>query len=380
MFKVLLANIENWDSISEVPSLLKKAGCIVDVLCSDDSWSISNSYFDNWIPCINDPEIFKNKIIQFAEEEQYDWIILGDDSLLKLMNEFVNDEKLFQKILPLTKIENRDLLGSKAGFSNICEKYKILTPNFLVYENQSVEFICSKISFPMLLKEDLSWSGLGIVRCDNENELRKNLELIEDKSNLVIQKYIDGDDVGVEALFKDGQLIMVACSKILTYMNGDFGVTTRRIYYANKEIETKVIELGELIGINGFANLAYMFDDLTDQYYLIEIDLRLNSWFAYGKFAGCDFVDGIKQFLNPDSKVLSKNYATVKQSTEIALFYKDIRRSIIAGDYANIFAWLFNLNGYWKFIPFYDTVLLKKYWKEWKPLISKRIKRKFFKS
>jgi len=36
--QVLIVCVENWDSLAEIPYILKSAGCTIDVFCSKDSW------------------------------------------------------------------------------------------------------------------------------------------------------------------------------------------------------------------------------------------------------------------------------------------------------------------------------------------------------
>jgi len=96
MYKILLANIENWDSIAEVPFIFKKAGCHIDVLCNAGSWSISNKYFDTWIDGKNNTDFIIETVIAKATTDAYDWIILADDNLVKLVSEKVNDVTLFK--------------------------------------------------------------------------------------------------------------------------------------------------------------------------------------------------------------------------------------------------------------------------------------------
>ena len=40
MKKALVACIENWDTLQEVPFVLHEGGCTVDVFCSKRSWLI----------------------------------------------------------------------------------------------------------------------------------------------------------------------------------------------------------------------------------------------------------------------------------------------------------------------------------------------------
>ena len=76
------------------------------------------------------------------------------------MYEYIQTEELFKVILPISKIENREMLSSKAGFSNVCERNNILSPKFLIYsDNLDLDIIDNRMNYPILLKQDLSWSG-----------------------------------------------------------------------------------------------------------------------------------------------------------------------------------------------------------------------------
>ena len=87
MFKVLVACYGNWDTTSEIPYLLKKSGCNVDVYCSKKSWLLSNKYYENWIESNSDEETYLNQLIELVKKNNYEWVILGDDLLIKKSND-----------------------------------------------------------------------------------------------------------------------------------------------------------------------------------------------------------------------------------------------------------------------------------------------------
>ncbi len=87
MFKVLVACYGKWDATAEVPYILKKGGCVVDVFCAKDSWLLANSFYDNWIDSGDNKTLYKDKFIAILEKENYQWVILGDDILINYMNQ-----------------------------------------------------------------------------------------------------------------------------------------------------------------------------------------------------------------------------------------------------------------------------------------------------
>jgi predicted ATP-grasp superfamily ATP-dependent carboligase len=359
MNNVLLVSIASFfDSTGEIPFVFKRAGCQVDVFCDSTSWLLSNKYYDNWIETSSEHETFKDNLLKLVKEkpDYYKWIVLLEDVTVKLMNTAITtDEELFKKILPINKIENREILSSKTGLSNICLKYNIPTPRFINYiEGMDVEYIKKELHFPILLKEDFSFSGLGIQFCEDQSELQSCLDNVKIKTNLVLQEFIQGDDIGVEALFRDGKLITYNCAEILTYMYNKFSFTTRRMYYQSREIETYLEKLAECVGMNSFASIQYVYHPERKIYYLIEVDARTNSWIPYSRFTGHDFSDGIKRIMNgdltPDAK-LPDNY---DKRVEVAIFDRDLRYCMKSKDFKRALMWMFNYKGSWKFIPLYD--------------------------
>ena len=85
MFKVLLVCYNNWDTSAEVPYILKKGGSEVHVYCSSKSWLLANSFYDKWIPCDGpDLKCYIDSLINLVQTENYNWVMLCDDSIIKL--------------------------------------------------------------------------------------------------------------------------------------------------------------------------------------------------------------------------------------------------------------------------------------------------------
>ena len=67
-----------------------------------------------------------------------------------------------------------------------------------------------------------------------------------------------------------------------------------------------------------------------------------------------------------------------KEFIEVALFYKDLRRALWKKDLKGIGRWIFNVKGYWRFLPFYDLKLSKRIFSEiWKEIFAPKWKKIF---
>jgi len=372
MNTVLIACLDNWNTLSEVPYIVNKGGFEVHVLCGEESWLHKNKFFSKWIIAKDDPTAYVDQLIGLAKTENYDWIIPGDEKLIKLLNETITDEELFCKLLPLTKIENRELLSSKLGLSNVCMKYGVRTPAYIYYKvkgtgNPSFE----ALKFPVIMKIDFSWGGVNIKICHNIKEVEEALITMPEGETLIIQEYIQGHEVPIEALFWKGKLIAMGCSEILEYDKDEFSYSTRRRYFpVDQTLKEEIAFFGESAGIHGFVNMAYIKSSADGLHYLIEADTRPSSWAAYIEHAGNSFSKALKYITTSTEPELQES-----KTIEIALFHKDIRRALYKHDIKGLIRWIYN-PAYWKYIPFYDRRLLKYTFKEiWSEFVIDKMHR-----
>jgi hypothetical protein len=131
-----------------------------------------------------------------------------------------------------------------------------------------------------------------------------------------------------------------------------------------------LIDLGKKLGINGFVNITYLHDTTKDVYHLIEADPRPNSWMPYGKFFDRDFSQAVQRIVNGDYITGFKDMPMKKPFVEVALFHKDVRRSLWRNDIISILQWVFNYRGYRRYLPFYDKKLKKKIFAEFREILQ----------
>ncbi len=362
MYTVLLVSYSDFfDGPGEVPVMFKKAGDSVVVFCCETSWLRSNKFHDEWISASKDKTEFCKEFIKHVQQhgDRYQKIVLLDDITINHVHEALpeGDDVLFKKIMPITKLESKGILASKLGMSQVFAQNQITTPRYASFNSKtSIEEIKQQVNFPVLLKVDFSFSGIGIRKCEAPEELQRTLGELHDTENVIVQEFITGDDIGVEALFEKGKLVMYQCAHVEEYMGNEFSITTQRTYFRNKKVEKLLIELGEKLGLNSFASIGYIYHKSSDTYYLIEVDPRTNGWMPFSRFTDHNFVDALKSVATgiPLPKRPVDDDET--KSYKIIHFDRDLRRCFKYKDYKGLFRWLFNYKGRWKFIPIYDSI------------------------
>ncbi len=378
MYKVLVACLENWDTLMELPFVLTKGGCSVDVFCSKNSWLLKNKFYKNWIECPSENEVYKKKLLEIALDSSagYNWIILGDEKLLKIFSECneLSKTDLFKKILPIFDLKNRGLMGSKYGLCQLCVEYGFTAPAFLGYFHEP-NFNPDSISltYPFLVKQDLSWGGGGIVQCNSSLEFKTTLKKLNPEYPYIFQEMIKGKDIGVEAFYDNGVLLNYNAGEVKSYFKSKFSFTTKRSYFLNDDIRILLEKMGAAFTINGFASIQFIYNEQDNQYYLIECDLRPNFYIPYGRFTGQDFSEAIKKKINPNYQIAPNTKLSNNKTIEIALFYRDIIKCLKRRDLLGLLKWVINYKGYWRFIPLYDFILVKNIMKE---LVFKKLRKR----
>ena len=362
MKRVLLVSKFNWDASAEIPYVFAKAGYTVDVLCPSKFWISHSSYITNCIFCATDDFIFLQQLTDCVISENYDWILLTEDPLIELVKREIKDEELLEKLLPVKNKAARDILSSKIGFSSYFHLIGVDTPAFVGFQIGVNNLNDLKtLRFPVLNKHDVSWGGTDMAISHDLRDLQNVLQKFPPNAKLLIEEFIEGDEIVVDAFFCNGRLLNYFCAKILSKTKDQFSYTTRRSYYAYPELSRLLESIGKNIVANGFANISFIRQKYTHKHYLIEIDLRPNSWVAYSRFLSKqDFVYCLKHLHESDKFSFIQSSLKVKNSIELALFYKDIRRAIWAKDWKGIARWIVGWKGYWRYLPFYDFKLSKK--------------------
>ncbi len=381
MNNVLIVSLDNWDSCAEVPYIFKKAGSEVDVFCRKGGWLQANRFHDKWIEAPLNTNLFFEKLLAIIDTGNYSFIVLTDEPSLKGLSERIIDEKLFAKVMPLLKMENKKMLSSKIGFSDFCIEKDIETPRYAIYHSETdIDPVLEKLRFPILNKNEFSWGGTDMRILATPLEVKELIKETAPTQPILFQEFIEGEEIRIDAFYYKGVLQAYFCAKVLTYAENRFTYNTRRTYYSNPEIKSHLINLGKKSGANGFANINYIYDNKENRYYLIEMDLRTNSWLAYSQYlSNNNFITTIKNLVenealaNPDSNLF-------KENIEIGLFYKDLKRVYWQNDVKGFFRWLLNIKGYWRFLPLHDLRLSKLIFKSLlNELLVSRLMKKFSK-
>ncbi len=357
MPRVLIADIENWDSLVGVPHLFKRAGCRVDVFCSRDSWLIANNAYDTWYDSAGASDVqYIEHLTAVAEAGQYDWIVCADDHSVRLAGLRATDP-LIRSFLPIRNNEALDLLGSKTALSRLCTRFGVRTPAYaIVSSGTELTAALAGFAFPAVLKIDRSAGGNGVFFCADREAAIRTYAKIGEGTTVILQAYVEGDNIAVESLFRDGELVMYASSRVVATIGGEFGPSCERAYFRDPALEIFVAEVGRKFGVHGFSSMTFM--RRAETYFLIEADMRLQAWYAPARHAGVDFSDGIRTFIFGERDAHASRVFKKENATTLYLFPRDIMRAVHDGDTRSLFRWMLLRDGRWRSVPWHDPIQL----------------------
>ncbi|WP_440922731.1 phosphoribosylamine--glycine ligase [Candidatus Pelagibacter sp.] len=241
---------------------------------------------------LNNFQEVKDKI----KELKIDIVIVGPEKpLVDGIVDFLEKNEI--KVFGPNKISSQ-LEGSKIFTKKLCEKYKIPTANFGVFEDKekSLNFL-KKCKFPIVVKADGLASGKGVYICDNFEQSRIAVdEIFNGKfgkaKEILVEEFLKGEEMSF-FIISDGKTYKKfgSAQDHKRVLEGDKGKNTGGMgayspsRLENEELDKKIIEriidptLKGLKDLNtnfkGFLYAGLMI--VNNNPYLIEYNVRMGD-------------------------------------------------------------------------------------------------------
>ena len=270
---------------------LKKSNKIDEIFCFPGNAGTSN--IANNIDL--DLENFY-KIRDFIKNNKIDLIVVGPEKpLVDGIVDFLKKSKI--KIFGPNKVASQ-LEGSKIFTKQICEKFKIPTAKFGIFQNKSnANKFLKKTKFPIVVKADNLASGKGVYICHNleQSNFAVN-EIFNGKfgkaENLLIEEFLDGEEMSFFTIH-DGKTFQNfgTAQDHKRALEGDKGKNTggmgayspSRLF--NDELEKKIVNKIIKPTLHGLKKLGteyigFLYTGLMivkNEPYLIEYNVRMGD-------------------------------------------------------------------------------------------------------
>ncbi len=290
--RVLLV-ASTWTNLPEMPYVIRQAGFAVDILCRKTNISRHSGFLDRWIDAGETWQDLFEKLIELDRSGAYAHILLGEDAILWRI--YTQPIPELDHLSPVREANARPMLA-KIGFSQLCKGLGLRTPEFVILNSiEEADTVAEQLGFPLVTKINYSAAGEGVQVFQDREAYFAYLSTYRFGQPLLVQKFIDGELISVEALFRDGQLLQYVCS---IDADATLGPSTKRRYVPRLQEVVEFLEpLAKFARLNCFTNITFVREFSSGQLFLIEVDPRPNKWAPYGHWFGADFSDAFRLFM-----------------------------------------------------------------------------------
>jgi urea carboxylase len=236
--------------------------------------------------------------------------------------------------------QNISDMAQKNISKNIAEILNIPTSKYLIVKSiEDCLKAVEKISYPVMIKASGGGGGLGILKCENEHDLRKNFPQVEqtnkslyNNSEIFIEKFIsDAHHIEVQVVGDGkGHVITVGERECSIQRRNQKVVEETPSPYLNDQTRKRLFEdsikLASYLKYKSVGTIEFLFDHTTNNYYFLEVNTRLQVEHPITERTfSIDLVEVmIKIAINDDFKIISeRNLAQQGHSIEVRICAED---------------------------------------------------------
>lgn len=146
----------------------------------------------------------------------------------------------------------------------------------------SIEELSNKSIYPIIVKPKKGRSSEGRFLIENMEQL----SVIQNKTEYVFQKYIDGEIITVDVVRDNhGNIVCIARKEHIRTSNGA-GIVVE--VFKDRKLEEITFEIATKFNVLGCINIEFIRSD--NKYYLMDINPRFSAGIGFSCVAGYNFV------------------------------------------------------------------------------------------
>ncbi len=360
MKNVLMACTNNSRGLSgEYPYLFSRADLTTTVIAHPKYKCFAGSNVSQWIDSSDNPDHVITQLAKLVTDnpKAYDWIILGDDDLVRAIATSNLSDEVKTRIGPVQNTQYIDLQKGKCGASRVLSALGFPVAPFRVCETiAAIPKAIAEIGLPAIVKPDHSLGSDGVIICKTQEDVDACLRQCRECAHIV-EKYIIGKQVRIDPLFFNGKLVASNASLMMGMMRGDLGVSTARGVISAAPYFDFLTKLGTTLKLNGMMNIGVLHEGDGNDFHIFEMDCRPNTYPCQIKKFDNDFAEAILAYQhNPD---FDAHTFLSPQNNKIARnFGRDILYNARKGNITGMLKWLINDDNRWQCLPLHDPRLM----------------------
>lgn len=334
---VLLACASDWQAPARLPKLFHRAGLEVHLFCAPEAGIAQTRYADHVHAAPPDMASFVRALRAHSAENSafYVLTVIVDDPLLEALAARA-DEPWAAALLPVQTKKDVALVTSKAALARRAEGLGIPTPRSrIVTSLADATRAAHEIGWPVVLKIDRSFAGLGVRLAHDREELAAAWNETRPSGETVLQEFVRGALGNTAVLYSRGRVIATTTALKTRTWPGAFGPSCARTFVDRPETAEIVAAFGAATGYDGFAAFDWIVDG-DDRLRVLEINARPVPALHLATRAGVDFAAAIADVAReraggPAARVRAQD-ASIANAAVFPMFPEDFHRAITDGD------------------------------------------------
>ena len=293
--KILVTDCSSRKALCVIRSLGKKGYEVIGVSHERVNMGRFSKYCSKFYKLPNpliETNKFISKLVVLIKGENVDILVPMEDETVELI---IKNNSLFRNISTLLpSYETFMIARDKRRTIEKAIEIGIPCPHtYFINDIREVSELENEITYPTIVKARISSGSRGLVRVNDKKDLVKKYNEVHEEYKLpIIQQYITGDYEKIQVLLISDKNYKVKA--ICTYQGirefpVDGGPVTMWKTTSFPEIEKKTIEFIEELKWVGFAEVEYIVDKVTGDYYLMEVNPRFSANIALAVNIGIDF-------------------------------------------------------------------------------------------
>jgi hypothetical protein len=269
-FEILIVLVRNFDGITRLTRFLSLAGCRVSSLAPPGSTLSGSSFMSENVPGAYDADDALERLRRILEHRRFDWVIFGDDIVLDRAVQR-RDEPWLGRLLPLRGSgDAAEALISKAAFSRAMAAAGVpMAAARAASGGAAIRAAALSLGFPVVVKPDRGFAGMGLFSARSSAELEKGLESA--RGDYLVESMIDGRVGATPVLFIDGRPSWWSSFLKVGVFPRPFGPSCRRLPFEPGGLEPILERMGAALGLHGLFGVDWM---LTPEGELFVLELN----------------------------------------------------------------------------------------------------------
>ena len=226
----------------------------------------SFNYFSEPISDKDWIEIIKSEIIK----RKIDVLMPIYTKNIRLISKYRKEFNLLVSDLVLPATESFDIANNKWKLYKLLKKYDINSPDTFYYDSTK-KCNTKKLEFPVLIKPFESFAGRYILKINDKKQL---LTTLKKRGHTLIQKYIEGYDIDMSVLCKNGEILAFTIQKGYIFRKSPYSPSLGIEFLYDEKLYKIVEKLIRKLNWSGVAHIDLRYDKIAKDFKVIEINPR----------------------------------------------------------------------------------------------------------